>query len=265
MTRTRAAATAGLALAGTALVGGISARLTLSAQARLARRAIGKPLGEQAPPADGRYKKRYGDPIRLVVLGDSIAAGLGATKRKETLSGQLARRLAKRTSRAVDVRCVAVVGAETSMLAAQLEALPEGRRIDVALIVVGGNDVIHRVPRSVSTDALRECILALQARGAAVVVGTCPDLGTVVAVPQPLRSLIRAGSRQLAGAQRDVALELGAVPVSLARLVGPHFLARPDEMFAEDRFHPSPAGYRRAAKALLGPVAEALGGPTPVA
>jgi outer membrane protein TolC len=39
--------------------------------------------------------------------------------------------------------------------------------------------------------------------------------------------------------------------VSLADVVGPFFLAQPDEMFAVDRFHPSSAGYRRTAKAML--------------
>jgi len=42
-------------------------------------------------------------------------------------------------------------------------------------------------------------------------------------------------------------------------VVGPFFIARPDEMFALDRFHPSGAGYRRTAKALLPSVLAALG------
>ncbi|MDQ6741104.1 MAG: hypothetical protein M3021_12295 [Actinomycetota bacterium] len=39
------------------------------------------------------------------------------------------------------------------------------------------------------------------------------------------------------------------------------FLARPQEMFAEDRFHPSNLGYRRSAKALLPALLEALDRP----
>lgn len=66
-------------------------------------------------------------------------------------------------------------------------------------------------------------------------------------------------SRQLAAAQRDTALELGAHAVSLADVIGPFSLTRPDEMFAVDRFHPSGAGYRRSAKALLPSVMAALG------
>jgi hypothetical protein len=47
--------------------------------------------------------------------------------------------------------------------------------------------------------------------------------------------------------------------VSLADVVGPFFITQPDEMFALDRFHPSGAGYRRTAKAMLPSVLAALG------
>jgi len=239
-------------------VAATAARAALGVQAHRARRTIGKPLGEEAHVADGVYKKKYGDPLHLLVLGDSIAAGLGAAHHTETLGAQLARRTAKRTRRSVVLRSEAVVGAETSMLHAQLAALPPTYRPDVAVVVVGGNDVIHRVPPATSLAHLGAAIRVLQERGARVVVGTCPDLGALTAVPQPLRALGSLASRQLAAAQHGEAERLGAVPVSLATLVGPFFLARPDEMFAEDRFHPSGAGYRRTAKALLPAVLDAV-------
>jgi hypothetical protein len=47
--------------------------------------------------------------------------------------------------------------------------------------------------------------------------------------------------------------------VSLGDLLGPEFAERPHEMFSADRFHPSPAGYARAASALLPSVYAALG------
>ena len=84
-----------------------------------------------------------------------------------------------------------------------------------------------------------------------MVVGTCPDLSALSTLPQPLRALAAVASRQLAAAQRDLVLDLGERVVSLAHVVGPFFVAQPDEMFAEDRFHPSSAGYKRTAKAML--------------
>ncbi|PVG84605.1 GDSL family lipase [Nocardioides gansuensis] len=244
------------AVAGAASYG---ARELIARQAAIARGRIGDPLGHVAPEADRVYKKRYGDPIDLLMLGDSIAAGLGADHPKHTLGGGLARRLAKRTGRAVRLRTAARVGSESSRLARQLRRLPADYRPDVAVIVVGGNDVTHRVPVADSVRHLTEAIDALRERGCEVVVGTCPDLGALKPVPQPLRALGSRASRLLAAAQRDAAIAHGARAVSLAHVVGPFFITNPDEMFSLDRFHPSTHGYKRTAKAILPSVLAALG------
>jgi lysophospholipase L1-like esterase len=167
--------------------------------------------------------------------------------------------------RPVRLRCVAVVGAESSALADQLGTLEEDYRPDVAVIVVGGNDVTHRIPVATSVRHLERAVVELRDRGVAVVVGTCPDLGALRPVPQPLRALGARMSRQLASAQAQVAARHGAHTVSLARTVGPFFITNPDEMFSLDRFHPSALGYKRTASTLVPSVLEALGMTDPTA
>lgn len=238
---------------------GVGARRLLARQAATARALIGKPLGEVAPPADRLYKRRYGDPIELLLLGDSIAAGLGAEDGTGTLGARLAMKVAKRTQRSVNLTTAAVVGSETSVVMEQVERLPEGYHADVAVLVVGGNDVIHRVPLAESVAQLVAVVERLRELGTPVVVGTCPDLGALRAVPNPLRALGSRFSRQLAAAQAEAALAAGAHVVSLATLVGPFFVTNPEEMFSLDRFHPSELGYRRTAEALLPSVLAALG------
>jgi lysophospholipase L1-like esterase len=250
---------AGASAGGVLGLAAYGARVLLQRQAAVARRIIGKPLGEAAPDADKVWKKSYGATVDLVVLGDSIAAGLGAERRKDTLGGRLARGLAKATHRSVRLRTAAVVGSESSALRGQLATLPADYRPDVAVVVVGGNDVTHRVPVAESVAHLAETVEALRARGAEVVVGTCPDLGALRPVPQPLRSLGSRASRLLAAAQREAALDAGAFAVSLADVVGPFFWANPEEMFSTDRFHPSAAGYKRTAQAMLPSLLAALG------
>jgi lysophospholipase L1-like esterase len=257
-TLARLGAVAGL-LGGVAGASAYGARALLARQAALARRRIGHDLGDVAPDADRTWKSSYGDRIELCVLGDSIAAGLGAEKPKWTLGARLAKGLAKQTHRSVRLRTAARVGAESSVLAEQVALLPAGYRPDVAVIVVGGNDVTHRVPVADSVRHLVDAIEAMQERGAEVVVGTCPDLGALRPVPQPLRSLGSRASRALANAQRAAALAAGARAVSLAHVVGPFFITNPDEMFSLDRFHPSAHGYKRTAKAMLPSVLHALG------
>jgi len=244
----------------------LGARMLLSRQAAIARGRIGKPLGEQSPDADRIWKRSLdGHPIDLVLLGDSLAAGLGAEHRKQTLGGRLAKGLAKRMQRPVRLHTAAVVGSESTALAGQLAALPDGYRADVAVIIVGGNDVTHMVPPWSAAGELEKVILSLQENGTPVVVGTCPDLGTLQPVPQPLRALLSRMSHRLALEQTKVAWRTGAVPVDLRRAVGPTFREQPDEMFSLDRFHPSAAGYRRTAEALLPAVELALMSPAPAA
>lgn len=249
-----------LAVAVTAGALAATARATLHRQAAVARRRIGAPLGEQALDADRVWRpKQPGEPIELLLLGDSIAAGLGATRPKDTLGARIAKGLARHQHRPVRLRTGAVVGSESAALAAQLAALPPGYRADVAVVIVGGNDVTHRVPITVAAAHLAETVRALRDRGSAVVVGTCPDLGALRPVPQPLRSLASRWSHHLARAQAVVAERNGAHAVSLRRAVGPVFTSEPDTMFSLDRFHPSALGYRRTADALVPAVARALG------
>ena len=258
MTRKNLTITAAV-LGGAAALSTYGARELLARQAAAARRVIGKPLGEVAPDADRVWKSKYGDPLDLLLLGDSIAAGLGAERPKDTLGARLAKGVAKRAHRAVRLTTAARVGSESSVLAEQLAALPATYRADVAVIVVGGNDVTHRVPVPESVRHLEEAIGRLRDAGTAVVVGTCPDLGALRPVPQPLRALGSRMSRQLAAAQREAAVGAGAHAVSLAHVVGPFFITNPDEMFSLDRFHPSGIGYQRTAKALLPSVLAAAG------
>lgn len=132
-------------------------------------------------------------------------------------------------------------------------------RPDVAVVMIGANDVKERLDRTASARALGDAVADLVAAGAQVVVGTCPDLGTIRPIPQPLRTLVRRWSRQLAAAQTVAVVEAGGRSVSTGDLLGPQFLESPLELFSDDRFHPSAAGYARAAAALLPSVLDALG------
>ncbi|MGL5929167.1 MAG: SGNH/GDSL hydrolase family protein [Dermatophilaceae bacterium] len=247
----------GLAAAGAAL--GALGYGVIKAEAALARRVIGRPF-DDSPDDGGRYGTGHGEPVQLVMLGDSSAAGLGADSPHETVGAIVASGVAALTGRPVQLTNTAVVGAESSDLDRQLAgALEHVMRPHVVLVMIGANDVTHRIERSAAVRHVEQLVRRARALGAEVVVGTCPDLGTVQPIRQPLRSLMTRWSRDLAAAQTVAVVEAGGRTVSLGDLLGPEFAAAPHELFSSDRFHPSAAGYARVAAALLPTVCAALG------
>jgi lysophospholipase L1-like esterase len=227
-------------------------------QAAIARRAIGEPT-ETPPDADGVYGHHYdGEPISFVLLGDSSAGGLGVSKPSQTPGAMMAAGLAECAERPVRLTVAALVGAQSSALDAQIDRIATTAP-DVAVIMVGANDVTHRVPPATAVRHLDQAVRRLRDMGAEVVVGTCPDLGTVEPVPQPLRWIARRSSRALAAAQTIAVVDAGGRSVSLGDILGPEFAASPAEMFGPDGFHPSVAGYASAAAVLLPSMGAAMG------
>ena len=230
----------------------------LAVEGLIAKHVIGDADGD-APNSDGVYGEELpGDALSFVVLGDSAACGYGVEDPAETPGAMLGSGLAQLAGRPVRLRRVAVVGAETKHLDNQL---PEALRAepDVALIIIGGNDVTHQTPPAQSVRPLVSAIETLRGAGSEVVVGTCPDLGTIRPLAPPLRQLARVWSRRLAEAQDRAASAAGARTVALGSLLGPEFSAAPAELFGPDRFHPSATGYASAAAAVLPQLAAAVG------
>ncbi|WP_267245165.1 SGNH/GDSL hydrolase family protein [Streptomyces sp. PR69] len=247
----------GIGLIGAAAVG------VLLAEVQLAKRSVGGGTAPLPPRGEGLYGLAFGssEPLRLAVLGDSTAAGQGVRRAGQTPGALLASGLAAVAERPVALRNVALPGAQSDDLERQVTQLlaDEARLPDVCVIMIGANDVTHRMPPTQSVRYLSESVRRLRAAGAEVVVGTCPDLGTIEPVYQPLRWLARRVSRQLAAAQTIGVVEQGGRTVSLGDLLGPEFAANPREMFGVDNYHPSAEGYATAAMAMLPTLCAALG------
>ncbi|HEX4977144.1 MAG TPA: SGNH/GDSL hydrolase family protein [Nocardioides sp.] len=241
----------GLTAAGASLYG------LLRLEASLARKTIGN-ADHEPPNATGWYGHgRPGPAIKMALLGDSSAAGYGVERVQETPGAHLASGLAEGADRRVYLRSVAKVGAQTRDLDGQIdEAL--SIEPDVAVIQIGANDVTHARLPSESVRLLALGVRRLREAGVQVVVGTCPDLGTIEPIMPPLRQVARAWSRRLAAAQTVAAVEAGGRTVSLGSVLGPEFAATPKVLFGPDRFHPSAAGYSSLASVLLPSVLAAM-------
>ncbi len=243
----------GLSVLGAGLYG------VLTAEAKIARRTIGV-LGDGSPPdATGWYGRgRPGPAIKVALLGDSSAAGYGVDRVEETPGALLASGVAEHAGRRVYLREFCAVGAESSALPAQVDRAL-AIEPDVAVLLIGANDVTHVTLPSQSVRHLCEGVRRLREAGCEVVVGTCPDLGTIRPIAPPLKQVARAWSRRLAAAQTIAVVEEGGRTVSLGSVLGPEFDAAPAILFGPDQFHPSAAGYQSLATVLLPSVLAALG------
>lgn len=230
----RLARRAGLVVA--AAVAGVAVVLVVEIQ--LAR------AGSRLPDLD-LVLNRPGTGKRVVWLGDSTAAGVGASSSAGALPSQVADGLA-----APEVAVLAVSGARVAdVLADQLPKVA-ALRPNLVLISVGANDTIHLTGRGAFRHTYEKVVRALPA-GVPVVLLGVPDMGAIPRFAQPLRAVSGWRGRNVDAEVRRVAAGTGAVYADIAGPTGPPFRRHPDRYFAADDFHPSDAGYGLWADAVL--------------
>ena len=210
--------------------------------------------------SDGSMVDRVDDaggrPWTIAMLGDSTAVGYGVRRAAELPGVGLAMQAAAELGRPIRLRTHGLSGVGAADLDRQVTEA-QAFTPDLAVIVVGANDIRDKVPPRRSADELGAAVVRLRAARIPVVVGTCPDFGVIEPIPQPLRTLLHTWSRLLATLQERAVLAAGGRAVAIGRVVSPGFAHHP-ELFAADHFHPSGAGYARAVTALLPPVVDEL-------
>src|SRR5215217_2370015 len=150
MTRTATArrlATATAYGGGSVVLGGAALVTLLREEARAARRNIESRTTKGDPPSgDGIYGRGRGKPLVFTVLGDSSAVAPGVL---------IAAALTELAERPVRLVRLAVSGARSPQLDGQVDkALAE--QPDVALIMIGANDVTSRTRPAVSVRHLAD-------------------------------------------------------------------------------------------------------------
>ena len=183
--------------------------------------------------------------VRLLVIGESTAAGTGAPTHETSLVGHLARALAA-DGREVAWRAAGRNGARARAVTRDL--VPTAADWDPTHVVVltGINDLqLAWRPGAWAADvaALLLAIAATWPR-ARVVISGLPDVTAIPAIPEPLRRVLARKARRFGWATERAAAATGAVYVPVDRLP----LTRED--FSSDGVHPGPAGYARWARAL---------------
>ncbi len=178
------------------------------------------------------------DPLRLLVLGDSTAAGVGAATQDDALPGNLARLLAERTGRGVTWVAAGRNGATTRDLVTDYLETVAGQRWDVVFLTVGANDALGLRRRASFSRDIRIILDALTESSPLVLMSSLPAFFRFELLPNPLRFNLYLHSRSLEDAARSVVSTFPSVHMS------PPPPPYTDGFFSSDLFHPSANGYR---------------------
>ena len=177
-------------------------------------------------------------PLRLLVIGDSTAAGVGAATQDEALAGCLARELNALTGRGVDFSAAGANGASSrDLLEHHLAAA--GHSYDIVFLTVGANDALKLRARAAFARDIRSVISRLRAASpsATILMSSLPAFFRFELLPNPLKWNLYLHSRSLEDAARKV----------IAQAANAHMSPPPPPytagFFASDLFHPSASGY----------------------
>ena len=231
----------------------LAARIVLGplllAQGRQVRRTTPR-LPEPDGPRAGTEGGGSDAPLRILVVGDSSAAGVGVERQEAALAQPLARALAKRRGGPVAWQLVAKSGICTSEAIELLHA-HRVSRADVLVTAVGMNDVTGQRASRFLRDVEELWRVATRVSGVRHgVVSGLPPLHALPAAPQPLRWYLGRYARQL-----DRSLESWVAARPHLRFCSLQWAAEPGSI-ASDGFHPGAGGYARWSELAAQRVAE---------
>lgn len=172
--------------------------------------------------------------MRLIVLGDSVAAGYAVPHHRATVAGALAERLADRFGVNVEWQVVATTGFTAGEAVGLVDPLLFAAA-DLVFVSIGVNDTknLHASARfRRELGALIDAVLVAAPRALVAVLGI-PPLEQLPVLPRPLADAMGWRGRAFDAISASV---VRARPRTL-RIVPAKVLT--PAMFAEDGFHPS--------------------------
>lgn len=177
--------------------------------------------------------------FKLLAIGDSIVAGVGASTLANALVGQVASALVLPLAARVEWQALGIVGADLQKIVLDLVSKLPPEPADAIFVSAGVNDVTGLTPTRVWRTQLRALLRALHKHSpnAPIVILGVPPMQRFPLLPRPLRAVIGLRAEILDQiAVREITKHPNAVHLPLK------FEARPED-FSGDGYHPSEASY----------------------
>jgi len=204
-------------------------------------------------PAKGKTQGSIGEgqPLRLLAIGDSIIAGVGATKLTQALVGQTAKSLAQAINACVEWSALGASGYDSQKILENILPKVSGQPFEYIIISVGVNDITGLTSLRNWRRNLTDILDGLHAHSpeAVIAVAGMPPMHGFPLLPQPLRAVF--GMRANVFDRATIKLledHHAAIHVPL------DFDPKPDK-FSADGYHPSEESYaefgRHMARVLI--------------
>lgn len=195
------------------------------------------------PPGARAGQSGCGPALRLLIAGDSAAAGVGAASQHDALSGQLLRHLSPHFC--VEWRLLATTGLDSAGLLRLVQDTPAWAA-DVVVLSIGVNDVtaLTAPTRWVQMQAQLAQRVADRFAPRLLIHSAVPPMHAFTALPQPLRWFFGRWAREF---NRQLA---HALVGQSRRVLHTPFMPTPTDGLAADGFHPGPRGYHAWAQSL---------------
>lgn len=184
---------------------------------------------------------------KLLVIGESTVAGLGARTHREALTGQFAERLSSRIGRRIEWTVIGRNGVTARRTIDELVPMMPDTQFDYILLGIGGNDVMKlSSPKKWRRDML-ELLGILRDRNpnAVIFITNCPMIVLSPVIPHPIKFLLWELSKMHDANIREFTAGMESV----------HYYPQPVDVrvegFFADGIHPSEQGYSDWAEAMM--------------
>ncbi len=218
----------------------------LYVQSRYVRRKVGR-----LPDAGGEPRGKFTHAgertsVTLLVLGESTAAGVGASTHETGLAGQFSRFLGEKIGKSVEWQVVGKSGITVKRTIDELVPLIPDEKFDYIMLALCGNEVLSlRSPRTFRRD-MRRLIAILKEKhaDATVFITNAPAVRLSPILPFPIKSILGQLSEMHDANAREFTARMRQVfyfhqPSSV-----------PEDFFA-DGIHPSEKGYAVWSKRMI--------------
>lgn len=184
----------------------------------------------------------HGRPLRFAILGDSTSIGQG---------GDYDRGIAVSSAKYIADKGYEVTYQNFGISGARVQGVLDKQttkavefKPDVVLLAIGANDVTHLTKLNKVESGMSQIVDRLRTANpdVKIVITGSPQMGSVPRFPQPVKWLAKVRTGKINAVFTRITTTQHLTFAHIADKTGPTFLRHP-ELFAQDNFHPTTAGY----------------------